>query len=232
MSLQVKKMPLKTEDLGKLFEMAICFAYNVPYVGPYKYGMELSNKLKDRLSKLKDLFPTPVHTATKGARYDFTAMKDDKEVYLSAKSTKTKGGKVAPQVVGQAQPKYFCEVLSIPYEDVPSLKKFLQENIQTILPKLVQYTFDCSTLYYHQEKDTIRYITLQKEIDWSSYQYQWTRAYNEWTNSATLKIKKDLIFVPILEIQFHTKSRTNMAVRWYYENFLSFFQDHLSIIPL
>lgn len=232
MSLQVRKMPLKTEDLGKMFEMAICLAYRIPYDGPYKYGMELPNRLKDRLVKLQELFPTPTHTAKKGARYDYTAVMEDKTMHLSAKTTKMNGGKVAPQVVGQAQPKHFCEVLSIPYEDVSPLKKYLQENIQTVLPKLVEYTFDCPTVYYHQEKDTIRYITLEKEIQWSNYRYEWTRSWEEWNNSATLKIQKeqDAPFVPILEVQFHTKSRTNMAVRWYYDNFLSFFQEHLSIL--
>ena len=89
-------------------------------------------------------------------------------------------------------------------------------------------------MYYHQEKDTIRYITLEKEIQWSNYRYEWTRSWEEWNNSATLKIQKEQAapFVPILEVQFHTKSRTNMAVRWYYDNFLSFFQEHLSILSL
>lgn len=234
MSLQLQKMPLKTEDLGKMFEMAICLAYRIPYDGPYKYGMELPNRLKDRLLKLQELFPTPTHTAKKGSRYDYTAVVEDKTWHLSAKTTKINGGKVAPQVVGQAQPKHFCEVLSIPYQDVSPLKKYLQENIQTVLPKLVEYTFDCPTVYYNQEKDTIRYITLAKEIQWSNYRYEWTRSWEEWNNSATLKIQKekDAPFVPILEVQFHTKSRTNMAVRWYYDNFLSFFQEHLSILSL
>ena len=100
MSLQLRKMPLKTEDLGKMFEMAICLAYRIPYDGPYKYGMELPNRLKDRLVKLQELFPTPTHTAKKGARYDYTAVMEDKRMHLSAKTTKMNGGKVAPQVVG------------------------------------------------------------------------------------------------------------------------------------
>ena len=225
-------MKLQTEDLGKMFEMAICVAYEIPYDGPYKYSMQLSEKLKERLCKLKDLFPTPTHTAKKGSRYDYTAIKDDQSVHLSAKTIKKKGGKVAPQVVGQSQPKHFCEVLGIPYEDILALKKYLQENIQTILPKLVSYTFDCSTVFYQQDKDRIRFITLEKEINWAEYEYEWTRTWNDWKNSATLKIVKNNVKIPILEVQFHTKSRTNMAVRWYYENFLTFFQEHLSITHL
>jgi len=50
-------MKLQTEDLGKMFEMAICVAYEIPYDGPYKYSMELSEKLKERLCKLKEPLP-------------------------------------------------------------------------------------------------------------------------------------------------------------------------------
>ena len=34
-------MVLKTEDTGKMFEMAICYAYGIEYNGKYKYSMEL-----------------------------------------------------------------------------------------------------------------------------------------------------------------------------------------------
>lgn len=45
-------MVLQTEDTGKIFEMAICLAYDIPYDGKYKYSMEIPQKLKLRLSKL------------------------------------------------------------------------------------------------------------------------------------------------------------------------------------
>lgn len=53
---EVKKK-LLTEDLGKMFEMAICLTFGIPYDGKYKYGMELPEELKPRLSKLVELFP-------------------------------------------------------------------------------------------------------------------------------------------------------------------------------
>jgi len=61
-------MTLQTEDTGKMFEMAICLAYGIPYDGKYKYSMELPEKLKPRLSKLIDIFPKCRHTAKKGGR--------------------------------------------------------------------------------------------------------------------------------------------------------------------
>ena len=57
---------LQTEDTGKIFEMAICLAYDIPYDGKFKYSMELPNKLKLQLSKLLEIFPMCKHTAKKG----------------------------------------------------------------------------------------------------------------------------------------------------------------------
>ena len=76
--------------------------------------MEIPEKLKPRLSKLVDLFPNLRHTAKKGSRYDYTSSTDETK-HLSAKSTKKSVGKVAPQVVGQTQPKKFCEYMGIEY---------------------------------------------------------------------------------------------------------------------
>lgn len=223
------KMPLRTEDVGKMFEMAICLAYETPYDGPYKYGMELPEKLKPRLSQLLELIPMCHHTARKGARHDFTSRDETK--HLSAKSTKKAIGKVAPQVVGQANPKKFCEELNIQYTSIPALKEYIQKNILEILPLLMTYTFDCPIIYYNQQKDTIRYITLsERAIEWNSYKFRWTCDWTKWNNSSVLKIIIDGKETSLLEIQFHTKSRSNMAVRWFYDNFLDLFKENLCII--
>jgi hypothetical protein len=223
---------VQTEDLGKIFEMAICLLYGIQYDGHYKYDMELPNKLKPRLSQLLDLFPDKCrHTAKNGARHDFTSADETK--YLSAKSTKKAVGKVAPQVVGQAKPEKFCEELKIQYTTVSALKEYIQKNILDIIPVLMSYTFDCPNIYYNQEKDTIRYITLtERPIEWNSYQFRWTCDWTTWNNSSTLKIIIDGKETSLLEIQFHTKSRSNMAVRWFYDNFLELFKDHLTITSL
>lgn len=217
-----------TEDTGKMFEMAICLAYGIPYVGKYKYTMDTPEKLKPRLSKLTELFPVCRHTAKKGARYDFTAVTDDTK-HLSAKSTKDGIGKVAPQVIGQSQPKKFCEIIGIGYTTNTDLKTYIQTNIVTLLPILVGYTFDCPTIYYNQGKNTIRFITLRQPIDWTKYEFKWTRSVAEWSNSSTLKMIVDEKELALLEFQFHTRSRTNMAIRWSYEHFLTTFKDNLCI---
>jgi hypothetical protein len=222
----VKK--LRTEDTGIIFEMAITLAKNITYNGKYKYGMEAPEKLKPRLTAIVDDIPEQ-HTAMRGGRYDFTSL--DGTQHLSAKTTKG-DGKVAPQVVGQPQPKKLCNILGIEYTTNDALKQYIQTNPQAILPVLVEYTFDCPTLYYNQKKDTIRHIVLHTPIDWTTYPYAWTCTWEDWKNSSTLKVVIEHKEYPLLEVQFHSKSRSNMAIRWHYENFLAIFKDHLTIRDL
>lgn len=224
--------PLQTENTGKMFEMAICVAWGIPYDGKYKYSMELAERLKPRLSeKLPKLFPMCRHTAKRGSRYDYTALADPTQ-HLSSKTTKGGVGKVAPQVVGQAQPKKFCEIIGIEYTTDADLKKYIQTHVLTIIPILVSYTFDCPNIYYNEKEDTIRYITLTTPIDWEKYEFKWTCGWDTWNQSSTLKIKLEGKEYALLEFQFHTASRTNMAIRWCYENFLTVFKENLSIVDI
>jgi hypothetical protein len=220
-----------TEDTGKIFEMAICLALGTLYDGKYKYSKEIPEKLKPRLTRLVELFPNYSHTAKNGARYDFTSTTDE-TMHFSAKSTKKGIGKVAPQVIGQPQPKKFCESIGIAYTTITDLKKYIQTNILTILPILVSYTFDCPNIYYNQTENTIRLITLNIPIEWDKYNYKWTCPYNKWNNSSTLKVITEKEELPLLEVQFHTKGRTNMVIRWSYEHFLTIFNQNLSIIHM
>lgn len=224
-------MALKTEDTGKMFEMAICLAYGIQYDGSFKYSMELPETLKPRLYKLLELFPKCSHTAKKGSRYDYTDVSDETR-HLSAKSTKKGVGKVAPQVIGQSNPKKFCDIIGIEYTTIPDIKKYIQTEIVKIAPILVRYTFDCPNIYYNQDENTIRYITLNTPIEWDNYSFRWTNGWEKWRNSSTLKVIIEEKEIALLEFQFHTKSRNNMAIRWCYENFLNVFKDNLSIISL
>jgi hypothetical protein len=244
---------LKTEDTGKIFEKAICDAYGIPFDGPFQYSQAEVDKLTPRLKRIitDNLFPMCVHTASKGARYDFTAVADSR-IHLSAKSNKKKGGKVAPQVVGQATPQKFweevcmCSSVAIAAEpaiaepaiadptDPATLKKYIQENITTIMPMLWRYTFDSPIVYYVRDTDEIRFIAPaggDDEPDWSAFQYTWSRSYDKWTNSTSLRIiapgsgKEETI----MEFQFHTKSRQNMAVRWAIDKVLQVFAGHFKV---
>lgn len=230
--------PLKTEDTGKIFEKAICDSFGIPYDGPFKYSQDEVNLLVPRLSILATdkLFPPCVHTASKGARYDFTSI--DGTTHLSAKSNKKKGGQLAPQVVGQPHPQKFCQVLGIEYTTNDNLKQYIQENIVSILPVLWNHTFDSQIIYYVKETNTIRFITptpaAANTVNWSEYQYDWTCPHDKWknTNSSSLKVDIDGKKERILEFQFHTKSRQNMAIRWSIETVLRIFSKRFSVVSL
>lgn len=218
-------MTVKTEDLGKQFEMAVCLVYGIEYDGKYKYGLEEPEKYKKRLRLLPRLFPLPRHTAKRGARYDFTAVRDETE-HLSIKTTKG-DGKVAPQVIGQPSISKFRDVLKIPDMTVPRLKEYIQLHIADILPILEEYTFDCPNVYYNKKKNMILYVVRTSPINWSSAgPMTWTRSAEHWENSSTLKIDG----TAILEMQFHTASRSNMANRWNYEALLLMFPRNFEIV--
>lgn len=223
MVLLLLKMPIQTENTGKIFERSVCLLYGTPYVGKYKYDVDAAQKLVPRLERLKTLFPECKHSAKSGARYDFTSL--DESQFLSAKTTK-RDGKVAPQVIGQAKPEKFCQLSGLQFTEVSKLKKDIQENITSVLPILFKYTFDCPIIYYNENKDTIKFIKVKKEINWNEFEYTWTKKPEDWNGSSTVKIGT----TPIAEFQFHSKSRTNMAIRWCFENFLELFSDNLDIV--
>lgn len=242
---------LKTEDTGKIFEKAICDAYGIPYDGPFKYSQADVDKLTPRLKRLvtDNLFPMCAHTASKGARYDFTAVAGEsggEVLHLSAKSNKKKGGKIAPQVVGQPMPQKFwdeCSVsgigvsgigMSETVPDTATLKKYIQENIAAIMPMLWRYTFDSPIVYYVRDTSEIRFIAPGGDApDWSSFQYTWSCPYDKWNQSSLLRIvgpgnKEE----SIMEFQFHTKSRQNMAIRWCIDKVLQVFAGHFKVTEL
>jgi hypothetical protein len=211
-----------TEDTGKIFERAICLAYSIPYEGAYKYGLDAPTALLPRLAPLPTLFPLCRHTAARGARYDFTATDDSR--HLSVKSTKG-NTMVAPQCVGQAQPAKFCERMGLPAMEVPILKAYIQAHIAELLPTLLDYTIGgtCDVLYYNQKTNKMKYIRRVADIPWDTYSYSWSTTAEKWNNSAKLRIHTPASAkpLPLLEVQFHSASRTNMAVRWCFEALLT-----------
>ena len=213
---------LRTEDTGKELEMAICMAYGIEYVGKYKYDYKEPLRLSERLKKLPPM-KNIYHSAINQCVHDF--MSDDGNI--SAKSTKRTGGKVAPQRIGQCSIEKFCERVNIPLMGKDDLKKYIQDNIVSILPIFEINTFESKIVYYNKQKDELMYIQQVSPIDWTQYKFKWTRESSEWTNSSTLKVNNK----SIMEIQFHT-TRKNMACRWCFENLLSLFPDNFSIIFL
>lgn len=228
-TLEFNKPSVVTEDLGKIFEMAICLLYNTPYVGKFKYSMDAAEKLKDKIQEMKTIFPQNItHTAEKGARYDFTCSNSD-GLYLSAKSTK-KGDKVCPQVIGQPSKKKFCQHFGLDNSiTINEIKQYIQENIQNMLQKYFEYTYDCPIIYYNQHKNLILFVKKINDINWNDFviEFSHIKKNKEWNESTTVSIQD----VSIGEFQVHNH-RDNIKFRWCFENLIYKFPEKFEVVKI
>ena len=230
------KKKVLTEDLGKIFEMAICLLYDTKYGGNYKYSMEEANKIKDKLHKLKSVFPFKIeHIAKNGNKYDFVTTDGDK-IFLSAKTTKkseknkNKDSKVCPQVIGQPSKKKFCEFFGIDLNcNLEQIKNYIQTNVKSLLETYELNTFDCPIVYYNEQKNMILFIKLKKKINWKNYDILFSHIdkKKEWNESSTIKINETTIG----EFQIHNH-RDCIKFRWLFEKLLSLFKDNFEIVDL
>ena len=220
---------LKTEDLGKIFEMAICLLYEIPFDGKYKYSMEESNVLKTRIQHLKTAFPYKIkHTAKNGSQYDFCGQ-DDETIKLSAKTTK-KDGKVCPQVIGQPSKKKFCEFFNIELSvSLLEIKEYIISNISNMLNIYFDLTFDCPIIYYNKKSNVLQLIKLTEKIDWSNYliEFSHIKKNKQWNESSTISINN----TSIGEFQLH-KHRDCIKFRWCFEKLLKHFVKSFTVINL
>jgi len=222
---QKKEGILVTEDLGKIFEKSICMLYNIPYVGPYKYGTERPMLLKERIKGLADIFPMLTHTAAKGALHDFTST--NSTLHLSAKTSKKKDGKVAPQKIGQPTKKKFLEYFGLPINMSDSeIKAFIQRDIVRILNEYFKYTFDDKIIYYNEARDVAMFVEKVKNVVFDSklIEFGCIRKDKEWNESNILFYKN----IRIGEFQIH-RNRSCIKFRWFFENMLALFPDNFKI---
>lgn len=220
---------LKTEDLGKIFEMAICLLYNTPFEGKYKYSMEEANALKHRIEGLLVSFPHKIkHTAKNGSQYDFCGI-DDETIKLSAKTTK-KDGKVCPQVIGQPSKKKFSQFFNIDISlTLEQVKDYIETNVSNMLPIYLHYTFDCPIIYYNQKTNVLQLIKLTQNIDWKQQSITFSHKKNNtfWNESSTISINKTTIG----EFQVHN-NRDCIKFRWAFENLLGLFPESFDVVNL
>jgi hypothetical protein len=217
-----------TEDLGKIFERAICLLYEIDFDGTYKYGLEEPTKLKDRIQKLKEVFPYQIkHIAKNGSQFDFVSI--DNNLYLSAKTTK-KDGKVCPQVIGQPSKKKFCEYFHLDYSySLEQIKMYIQENVSKLLETYSSYTFDCPIIYYNKHKNLVWYVNSIENINWNNQVISFSHIVknNPWNESSSILINN----ITIGEFQLH-KHRDCIKFRWSFEKLLSLFKNNFKIILL
>jgi len=224
----IKKV-LQTEDLGKIFEMAICLLYETPFDGKYKYSMDEANILRSRIEPLLMAFPHKIkHTAKNGSQYDFCGIDDD-TIKLSAKTTK-KDGKVCPQVIGQPSKKKFCDFFGIDISfSLEEIKTHIETNVGNMLSIYFDLTFDCPIIYYNQKTNILQLIKVIKKIEWSEYliEFSHRKKNKQWGESSTISINN----VTIGEFQVHNH-RDCIKFRWAFENLLRVFADSFDVISL
>ena len=233
------KTKLQTEDLGKKFERAICYALDISYVGKYKYDEEWAKEFaKSRLGELHRLFPPScTHTAKNGERYDYTYTYGEVTRHLSAKSVKLSKrknaknakSKVAPQVIGQPSIEKFATYIGCDQTESSVRDKVITDP-QCILKLMEDYTFDSEILYYNEKTNKICYIRKHTDIDWMKYSLSFTQDWRtSGKNSTNIKLHYQDKDVSIVEIQKHSKGRQNMAIRWYFDDILEIFKDNFDI---
>ena len=216
------------EDLGKMFEMAICLLYEIEYDGKYKYSLDEAKHIKETLYKLKNIFPFKIkHIAKYRNKYDFVSI-DDK-IYLSAKTTK-KDSKVCPQVIGQPSKKKFCEFFGIDlFYNLEQIKEYIENNVKTLLEIYIKNTFDCSIVYFNKHKKLLLFINLIKNIYWEKYIILFSHIVKnkKWNESSCISING----ITIGEFQIHN-NRDCIKFRWSFEKLLNLFKDNFEIIDL
>jgi hypothetical protein len=223
------KQKVLTEDLGKIFEMAICLLYEIPYDGNYKYSLIEATEIKDKLHKLKELFPYNVkHIAKNGSQYDFVSV-EDSNIHLSAKTTK-KDGKVCPQVIGQPSKKKFCKYFGIDVNyTLNDIKLYIASNIKVLLDSYANCTFDCPIIYYNKAKNNLLFVRLVKDIEWTNYDIEFSHKIKNkiWNESSSISING----TSIGEFQVHNH-RDCIKFRWSFEKLLVLFKNNFEIINL
>jgi hypothetical protein len=224
------KPKVLTEDLGKIFEKAICLLFGIEYDGKNKYSIEEAIKLQGRIHQFKDVFTHDIiHTAKGGNPCDFMG-KTDKGIKLSAKTSKNKKGKVCPQIIGQPSKNKFCEYFGIDQSmDLENIKKFIEENLTHLLNEYLKNTFHAEVLYYNKKENTLLFIRLKQDINWDDYVINFNHNIlkKTWNESTTIKINEKSIG----EFQVH-KHRDCIKFRWAFEDLLDLFKDNFDITYL
>jgi hypothetical protein len=219
-----------TEDLGKIFEMAICLLYDTDFNGKYSYSIEEANVIKDKIQKLKIVFPYTInHIAKNGNKYDFVTTNAQYNTYLSAKTTK-KNAKVCPQVIGQPSKNKFCEFFGIRLDfNLDQIKQYIESNVKSLLYTYSVNTFDCPIVYYNKHKQTVLFVKLRETIQWTQYDIQFSHRVKQkkWNESTSIIVNN----VNIGEFQVHNH-RDCIKFRWAFEKLLNVFKDNFEIIDL
>jgi len=219
-----------TEDTGLIWECALCDLSNIKYKGKFKYSMDEVNSItkmfhpswKEKFSKLKI-----EHTAKNQSKHDFTMYYNDRKIYISAKSSKQRIAKVAPQENGQMTKKTFRAKYNIDSDNL--IKNYIENNVKKLLREFEINTFGSPVLYYNKCERQCFFIKLIKSIEWDQEKITFTHREKakEWNSSTTIKLGGKAI----IESQVH-RTRNGVVNRWHLNNLLVMFKDNFKIINM
>ena len=211
-----------TEDLGKIAEMALCQVIGTPYGMAFNYPQSRVDVLVRRFSALKNEYSGYTHTGASSQMNDFTS--PDTIAHLSLKTCK-KGYKICPQEIGQPCRKIFCSKFGMPAESSKEdIKKFLVENINTVMPIYVNHTFHCPMIFYNEKLDKLQIITMNQAPIWENLTFTHLLKGKPWNESSTLKIGATTIG----EFQIHAH-RNSIKFRFNLNGLLDTFKGNFTV---
>jgi hypothetical protein len=225
---------VKTEDLGKTVEYALCSLLSTPFDGKFRYAADEAARITSRFAPLADLYAGYKHTGKTSNLYDFTSADDS--THLSVKTTKEKNSwAVCPQIIGQPTKKRFCAAFGLP-EGVTNddIKVYIQANLHSLLAAYYEHTFHCPVLFYNKATDAVYVITpTGVPIDWhaQTYTYSHVRAGKAWNESTTVLLQKPdgSGTVSLGEFQIHNH-RSAIKFRFNLKTVMDTFAAHFDIV--
>lgn len=206
---------------GFMVQNAICKKYNIDDINEKLANHFESNKderlveyiefLVDKVFDSTDLVPVKCTTFNidsngKEVPYNFELLNGST---LSIR-TNVNGYKVAPRVIGQAGFEklnmYFKDIYGKPITTQEDIKELFILHVDKVLPIFINKLLDAEyILWIFEYKKEFQYHLLKKSlnynIDFKRENFIFTKDFNEWKESTTLKYKG----VSLAEIQIHKK---------------------------
>jgi hypothetical protein len=147
--------------------------------------------------------------------------------------------KIAVQIIGQKKCPNFINFFNLSsLVDKEGLKKFFLSNPGKVITWSFLYTFHTPMIYFNGKElnnQKLLYIVSKDIPNFSGCNFYYSRPDNLWSTvrSKSLGIivpgKTKAVKKPLLEIQFHGASRTNLCIRFNIKNLLDLFPDNFSI---
>lgn len=193
------------ETFGITCEKIICDINRVLFPEEMKNRV-VETRFTSRLQKnLEQVFKSNRITVQKYSgdsddRVDFI-LTDGKT--LSVK-TNLQSDKICPQIIGQTTRKKFCNFFNLPTQSPDEIKKWIVENIDTLLTSYYKHTFCCDYLLWVNEQTAeCKLIPKPKTIHFSYLTF--TRTLENWNESNTVKIQTSTHSKPtsLGEFQLH-----------------------------